>query len=134
MCCEYLCQVILKTLQRFKCYGADTKCRLFKIRPLSVTLTVGVVTQLMRSGYRLIMVITCAMLYQKIFCGLKVTERTRKCYGRTDGLTNGHPIRALGKGINTIMTELWRYLIDLQDMFNNPTKYWTYNNKPPDAY
>jgi hypothetical protein len=37
----------------------------------------GVATQLLRSAHCLIMVVTCAKLFQNIFSSLKVMERTR---------------------------------------------------------
>jgi hypothetical protein len=90
-----------KHFQRFKSYGADTKCRLlimkwrlFNIWPLSVTLTLGVATLFLRSAHHLIMVITCAKLFQT----RAVTERDKcprkiliinhllhvKCFGKND--------------------------------------------------
>jgi hypothetical protein len=92
MTCAKLCE----KNQWFKSYEADTKCRffimtlrLFNILPLSVTLTLGVETQSLRLAHRLIMVITCAKSFNEMFSNLKVMERTRKCYGRTDGSSNG---------------------------------------------
>jgi hypothetical protein len=49
----------------------------FNIWPLSVTLTLGLATQLLRSAHCLIMVITCAKLFEIFFSGLKVMEQTR---------------------------------------------------------
>jgi hypothetical protein len=61
--------------QQLKSYGADTKCRLFNIWPQSMTLTFWVATQLLRSACFLIMVITCAELFQKKISSLKVMEK-----------------------------------------------------------
>jgi hypothetical protein len=81
---DHLCTVISKHFQQFLSYAADTKCilfiikwRLFNIWPLSVTLTLVVATQLLRSAHCLIMLITCAKLFLKNFSGLKVMEQTQ---------------------------------------------------------
>jgi predicted choloylglycine hydrolase len=54
-----------------------------------VTLTLRVAIQLLRSAYCFKIVITRARLFFKVLSGLKVIERTRKCYGRTDGRSDG---------------------------------------------
>jgi hypothetical protein len=88
---DHLCQVIFKKFQLFKIYEANTKCRLFimkwkllNIWPLSVNLAFGMATQFLHSAHHLIMVITFAKLFQKVF----------SCYGadtkvlRTDRQTD----------------------------------------------
>jgi hypothetical protein len=54
-----------------------------------VTFTLGVATQFLRSAHRLNMVIIFAKLFEIFFIGLKVMERTWKCYGRTDAMRKG---------------------------------------------
>jgi hypothetical protein len=66
----HLCQVFFHFhYQRFKSYGADSECTIFNTWPSSLTLTFGTAIQLVRSVQRLIMVITCANLFQKYFSG-----------------------------------------------------------------
>jgi hypothetical protein len=59
-----LAKTYLKSFIKSKRYGEH------------ITLDLVVATQLMSSAHRLIMVITCAKLFQNIFRGLKVLEQT----------------------------------------------------------
>jgi hypothetical protein len=54
------------------------KNRCFNVGPLSVTLTLTEVTLLLRSAHHLIIVITCAKLFQQLFSGLSY-QTDKKC-------------------------------------------------------
>jgi hypothetical protein len=65
------CQIIQNLLQQFKSYGADTTCRLLNTWPLSLTLTLGKATTLLRHAHRLMMMMNSAKLFQFFFQLLK---------------------------------------------------------------
>lgn len=91
---DHLCKVILKTFKEFNSNGADTKCWLFYIWRLSVTLTLGVDTWLLHSAHPLIMEI----IFKTFFEFKSYAANTKML--RTDRLTDGghsyNPLPATG--------------------------------------